>query len=159
MKIFDCYRLSAEAKVKDYGFLTDPRLLNTALTRAKCLVAVFGDPIALLTIGSCKEHWKKYMEVASLKGIDLEQIKACLMDVPKLQMCPLNPLAEVFVPRIQPATVIRYVQIPVAYNVPVISYIVSHPPQTNVLMKTNTVQNQNFTEFSPLVAPEYCRPF
>jgi superfamily I DNA and/or RNA helicase len=46
-----CSRHSAERQLSDYGFLTNPRLLNTAVTRAKSLVVVVGDPVALLSIG------------------------------------------------------------------------------------------------------------
>ena len=35
----------------DYGFLSNSKLLNTAITRAQSLVAVVGDPIALCSIG------------------------------------------------------------------------------------------------------------
>ena len=38
----------------DYGFLSNMKLLNTAITRAQSLVAVVGDPLALCTVGSCR---------------------------------------------------------------------------------------------------------
>lgn len=38
----------------DYGFLSNIKLLNTAVTRAQSLVAVVGDPLALCTVGSCR---------------------------------------------------------------------------------------------------------
>ena len=38
----------------DYGFLTNIKLLNTAITRAQSLVAVIGDPLALCTVGNCR---------------------------------------------------------------------------------------------------------
>lgn len=38
----------------DYGFLSNYKLLNTAITRAQSLVAVVGDPIALCSIGRCR---------------------------------------------------------------------------------------------------------
>jgi len=38
----------------DYGFLSNIKLLNTAITRAQSLVAVVGDPLALCTVGSCR---------------------------------------------------------------------------------------------------------
>ncbi|XP_029166349.1 probable helicase with zinc finger domain [Nylanderia fulva] len=110
-------RSSAETKVKDYGFLTDPRLLNTALTRAKCLVVVVGDPVALLTIGSCKQLWKKYLEAADLHGMDRKELQAHLNKVPKLQISPLNPYAREFFPRRQPLCFVQYIQVPVWYPV------------------------------------------
>ena len=36
----------------DFGFLSDDKLLNTALTRAQSFVAVVGDPVALCAIGN-----------------------------------------------------------------------------------------------------------
>lgn len=123
-RIFHCYRFSAETKVKDYGFLTDSRLLNTALTRAKCLVAIVGDPVALLTIGSCKQLWKKYLEAADLYGMDRKELQAHLNKVPKLQISPLNPHAREFVPRRPPLCFVQYIQMPLWY--PVI--YPPHPP-------------------------------
>jgi len=38
----------------DYGFLSNIKLLNTAITRAQSLVAVVGDPLALCTVGNCR---------------------------------------------------------------------------------------------------------
>lgn len=38
----------------DYGFLSNYKLLNTAITRAQSLVAVVGDPIALCSVGRCR---------------------------------------------------------------------------------------------------------
>ncbi|XP_054001757.1 probable helicase with zinc finger domain isoform X2 [Hylaeus anthracinus] len=98
----NCCKYSAESNVKDYGFLTNPRLLNTAITRAKCFVAVVGDPVALLTIGSCRKLWRRYLEIADLHGTNREAVKYHLSLVPEfLFTTPLNPLAEEFVPRNQ----------------------------------------------------------
>lgn len=41
-------------KNMDYGFLSNSKLLNTAITRAQSLVAVVGDPVALCSIGRCR---------------------------------------------------------------------------------------------------------
>ena len=38
----------------EYGFLSSARLLNTAITRARSLVIVIGDPLALCSIGRCR---------------------------------------------------------------------------------------------------------
>lgn len=117
----NCCRRSAETNIKDYGFLTNPRLLNTAVTRAKCLVAVVGDPVALLTIGSCRRLWEKYLEVASIHGIDQMTLQHHLSMVPELpSTMPLNPLAQEFVPRNQPVCMVEYVPVPVLY--PIIHY-------------------------------------
>ncbi|XP_022318175.2 3'-5' exoribonuclease HELZ2-like isoform X3 [Crassostrea virginica] len=45
-----------------YGFLSDPKLLNTALTRAQSYVAVVGDPVALCAIGECLTVWRTYLK-------------------------------------------------------------------------------------------------
>lgn len=46
----------------NFGFLSDPKLLNTALTRAQSFVAVVGDPVALCAIGECLNVWKTYLK-------------------------------------------------------------------------------------------------
>lgn len=38
----------------DLGFFSNPKLLNTALTRAQSLVAVVGDPVSLCSEGKCR---------------------------------------------------------------------------------------------------------
>ncbi|OAD53813.1 putative helicase with zinc finger domain [Eufriesea mexicana] len=112
-----CCRYSAERNVKDYGFLTNPRLLNTAMTRAKCLMAVVGDPVALLTIGSCRKLWQRYLEMADLHGINRETLKYHLSLVPNLPLItPLNPLATEFVPR-NNFCMVEYVPVPIMYPV------------------------------------------
>lgn len=112
-----CCRYSAERKVKDYGFLTNPRLLNTAMTRAKCLVAVVGDPIALFTIGSCRRLWQRYLELADLRGIDRETLRYRLSQIPELPLItPLNPLAREFTPR-NNFYLVEYVPVPMLYPV------------------------------------------
>ncbi|XP_024870776.1 probable helicase with zinc finger domain [Temnothorax curvispinosus] len=115
-------RSSAEVKIKDYGFLTDPRLLNTALTRAKCFVAVVGDPVALLTIGCCKDLWKKYLDAADLYGMDRKELQTHLNQVSKIQISPLNPHAKEFFPRTPPLCFVQYIQVPIWYPL-------MYPPQ------------------------------
>ncbi|XP_017880214.1 probable helicase with zinc finger domain isoform X1 [Ceratina calcarata] len=112
-----CCRYSAERNVNDYGFLTNPRLLNTALTRAKCMVAVVGDPIALSTIGSCRKLWQRYLEVADLRNVDRNTLQNQLTQIPELpSVAPLNPLAREFVPR-RYVPMVEYVPVPVMYPV------------------------------------------
>ncbi|EZA52304.1 probable helicase with zinc finger domain [Ooceraea biroi] len=113
----NCCRSSAETKIKDYGFLTNPRLLNTALTRAKCHVAVVGDPVALLTIGSCKQYWNKYLEEADLYGMDRVELQNHLNLVPELRISRLNPLAQEFIPRRIHPCIVTYVAVPVTYPI------------------------------------------
>lgn len=51
--------MSVEALERDeLGFLSDPRLLNTAVTRAKYHLAFVGDPSALCGAGECRACWK-----------------------------------------------------------------------------------------------------
>lgn len=98
----NCCRYSAENSVSDYGFLTNPRLLNTAITRAKALVAVVGDPVALLTTGSCRSLWGKYFQRATVRGIPqrfLNEHVTLSMAPPVPLGIPLNPLAREFIPR------------------------------------------------------------
>ena len=50
------------------GFLSDPKLMNTAISRAVDCVAVVGDPVAMCTIGSCRKFWLDYIKVCSQQG-------------------------------------------------------------------------------------------
>ena len=43
-----------EDEEAEYGFLSSARLLNTAITRARSLVVVIGDPLALCSVGRCR---------------------------------------------------------------------------------------------------------
>ena len=45
---------SAEDTGLDFGFLSNAKLLTTAITRAQSLVSVVGDPISLLSVGKCR---------------------------------------------------------------------------------------------------------
>lgn len=87
----------------DYGFLSNYKLLNTAITRAQSLVAVVGDPIALCSIGRCRKFWERFIALChennSLHGITSEQIKAQLEALELKKTYVLNPLAPEFVPR------------------------------------------------------------
>ncbi|XP_024836908.1 probable helicase with zinc finger domain isoform X3 [Bos taurus] len=87
----------------DYGFLSNYKLLNTAITRAQSLVAVVGDPIALCSIGRCRKFWERFIALChennSLHGITFEQIKAQLEALELKKTYVLNPLAPEFIPR------------------------------------------------------------
>lgn len=84
-----------------WEFLSDPKLLNTAVTRARCLVAVVGDPVSLCTVGECRSIWKDYIKRCDKKrGLygttmgELEkQINAAIASI------QLNPEAKSFVPK------------------------------------------------------------
>ena len=42
------------AEKLDLGFLSNIKLLNTAITRAESLVVVVGDPVSLCLVGKCR---------------------------------------------------------------------------------------------------------
>jgi len=64
----------------DFGFLSEQKLLNTAMTRAKSWLGVVGDPVALCAIGECHRIWRMYLkhccELGSIQPpeMNLEQI-------------------------------------------------------------------------------------
>ena len=51
--------------IGDLGFLSNPKLINTALTRAQSYVAVVGDPVALCLIGECIQEWRTFLKHCS----------------------------------------------------------------------------------------------
>lgn len=114
-----CSRHTAEVNITDYGFLTNPRLLNTAVTRAKCLVAIVGDPVALLTVGCCRTLWQQFFKSATIHGVDEDRLNHHLMSISQVkEEKALNPLAEEFVPRNPPQPLfVEYVSMPVSYPV------------------------------------------
>ena len=65
-----CYNeLSAlKGQYSELGFLGSPKLLNTAVTRAKYLCIVIGEPIALSSFGSCKALWKTVLAMCHCQG-------------------------------------------------------------------------------------------
>ncbi|XP_017861405.1 PREDICTED: probable helicase with zinc finger domain [Drosophila arizonae] len=96
----------------DYGFLSNSKLLNTAITRAQSLVAVVGDPIALCSIGRCRKVWERFIEICdehkSLFGLTWSNLRSQLDGVEMKRGYVLNPLAPEFVPRaLQPEAYLR----------------------------------------------------
>ncbi|XP_071964791.1 probable helicase with zinc finger domain [Antedon mediterranea] len=87
----------------DYGFLSNDKLLNTAITRAQSLVAVVGDPVSLCSIGKCRILWENFIKICdenkSLHGITYKSIQAQLSGVELKKTYTLNPLAKEFIPR------------------------------------------------------------
>ncbi|XP_038048815.1 helicase with zinc finger domain 2-like [Patiria miniata] len=81
-----------------YGFLSDHKLLNTALTRAQSLVIVAGDPITLCSEGQCATTWKAFLKDCeknnSLQGTTMEEIRQ-EVEAAKHR---LNPFAKSFQP-------------------------------------------------------------
>lgn len=97
-----CSNNKSEGEV-DYGFLSNSKLLNTAITRAQSLVAVVGDPIALCSLGRCSKVWERFIQICndngSLYGITWPQLKFQLDGIELKKVYTLNPLAPEFVPR------------------------------------------------------------
>ena len=52
----------------DLGFLTNPKLLNTAMTRAKYMCIFIGEPVGLCSIGESKPCWKAILATCQDKG-------------------------------------------------------------------------------------------
>lgn len=96
---------SNKAEDIDYGFLSNSKLLNTAITRAQSLVSVVGDPVALCSVGRCRKVWERFIETChqnkSLFGITWQVLKSQLDGVELRKTYVLNPLAPEFIPRIQ----------------------------------------------------------
>ncbi|XP_071941737.1 3'-5' exoribonuclease HELZ2-like [Antedon mediterranea] len=85
-----------------YGFLSDEKLLNTAFTRAKSLLMVVGDPIAMCSIGLCSKVWEKFLQKCENHGslyptnLTLQQIRG---DIDATNI-GLNPFAAPFKPSV-----------------------------------------------------------
>lgn len=87
----------------NFGFLSDAKLLNTALTRAQSLVVVVGDPISLCSIGDCRTLWEKFVltcaQHGSLYHMSWEDIKYQLEGFELQKEYGLNPHAKCFWPK------------------------------------------------------------
>lgn len=83
-----------------WEFLSDPKLLNTAVTRARCLVAVIGDPVSLCTVGECRSIWRDYIKRCNKKGglhgTTLEELEKEINA--SIASIELDPKAQPFVP-------------------------------------------------------------
>lgn len=105
----------------DYGFLSNSKLLNTAITRAQSLVAVVGDPVALCSIGRCRKVWERFIEICNLNqslfGITWSTLRSQLDGVELKKTYVLNPLAPEFVPRaLQAESYLRDQQVAVQHS-------------------------------------------
>ena len=61
------YKANTE-KLKNLGFLSDCKLLNTAITRARYRLVVIGDPLALCSLGECRVCWKTILGRCNSNG-------------------------------------------------------------------------------------------
>ncbi|CAG5131356.1 unnamed protein product [Candidula unifasciata] len=86
----------------DFGFLSNIKLLNTAITRAQSLVVVVGDPVSVCLVGKCRKIWEYFLEICdnndSLHGISWNPLKEQLDRAELTKSFVLNPLAPEFVP-------------------------------------------------------------
>ncbi|KAJ7378399.1 hypothetical protein OS493_023655 [Desmophyllum pertusum] len=87
-----------------WEFLSDPKLLNTAVTRARCLVAVVGDPVSLCTVGECRSIWRDYIKRCNdkkgLHGTTVDELdKEVNASIASIE---LNPKAQSFIPNVLP---------------------------------------------------------
>ncbi|XP_067856669.1 3'-5' exoribonuclease HELZ2 [Heptranchias perlo] len=77
---------SISSKSAALEFFNEPRVLNTAMTRAQSLVIVVGDAVALCSIGKCSKIWKRYIQETIDKQsiypeeLSMEQIKQAIVD-------------------------------------------------------------------------------
>ncbi|KAF2894879.1 hypothetical protein ILUMI_11296, partial [Ignelater luminosus] len=98
-----CTSIENGSDDSDYGFLSNSKLLNTAITRAQSLVAVIGDPVALCTVGRCSKVWERFIQICvqnnSLFGITWSFLKNQLDGLELKKTYGLNPLAPEFIPR------------------------------------------------------------
>ena len=91
--------------VSSCRFLSSSKLLNTAITRAQSLVAVVGDPVALVSVGKCRKLWERFIDTCSaeksLFGFTKEDLKSHIEAIELKKIYGLNPLAPVFVPMLR----------------------------------------------------------
>lgn len=52
----------------ELGFRSSPKLFNTAITRAKYLCIIIGEPISLCSFGPCKAIWKTVLAICNRQG-------------------------------------------------------------------------------------------
>ncbi|XP_063608279.1 probable helicase with zinc finger domain isoform X2 [Penaeus indicus] len=114
----------------DFGFLSNAKLLTTAITRAQSLVAVVGDPVSLCSVGKCRKLWEKFLqlcsEAGSLYGISWSTLRSQLDGVELKKTYVLNPLAPEFVPRC------------IYYSIPPVPMVHTMPPYVNMYSPYNS---------------------
>ena len=97
-------RNSESGKKLDWEFLSDPKLLNTAVTRARCMVAVVGDPVSLCTVVECRGIWRDYIkrcdEAGGLFGTTMKELLTEISA--SIANFQLNHAAKTFIPSFVP---------------------------------------------------------
>lgn len=137
----------------DYGFLSNRKLLNTAITRAQSLVAVVGDPVALCSVGKCRKVWERFISICnenqSLFGISWSMLRSQLDGVELKKTYTLNPLAKEFVPRaMQKEAYLKFHPIP---GPQIMASILGPPLQMTV--NQNNVNNVQQNMITPQMQP------
>ncbi|XP_078692797.1 3'-5' exoribonuclease HELZ2-like [Branchiostoma floridae x Branchiostoma belcheri] len=82
-----------------YGFLSDSKLLNTAMTRAQSLVAVVGDPHALCSRGACQRVWQHFISACEKNKSLFPETLTMSQIYETTESTTLNPEAQPFTPR------------------------------------------------------------
>ena len=84
-----------------YAFLSDERLLNTAFTRAKSMIFVVGDPVALCSVGACQMTWVRYVQECQKNNSIMppEMTVDMIQEEIAAAKQRLNPTAATFQPR------------------------------------------------------------
>ena len=98
------------ANEKNLGFLSDRKLLNTAITRARYRLVIIGDPLALCSLGDCQVCWRIILAKCNSHGtfhyrLPLETVVKMAKDTDErlgtdvnTQPVPLNPVGHQQVP-------------------------------------------------------------
>ena len=82
-----------------WEFLSDSTLLNTAITRAKSLVAVVGEPVSLCTVGECQGNWRDYIRRCHDRKAFYGTAEQKKLISSSLSRILLNPAAHDFIPK------------------------------------------------------------
>ncbi|KAG1714517.1 putative helicase with zinc finger domain [Nymphon striatum] len=147
---------------ENYGFLSDPRLLNTAITRAQSLIAVVGDPIDLCSIGKCRKIWEKFIKLcyvkSSLYGIEWKSLCSNLDGFEmKKPFYTLNPYAPEFIPR--RCTIEEpYLLFPTPYFNPSVKYQPPIPMVANNSLNYSSVPYYYHPSTVPYPFPNFVPP-
>ncbi|XP_043194920.1 probable helicase with zinc finger domain isoform X1 [Amphibalanus amphitrite] len=107
-------RTSCSEPDGDYRFLSDCKLLNTAVTRARSLIAIVCCPETLCSVGACSRYWEAVIGFAAKKGglfgTTEAELRSQLGAIELFRLHGLNPLAPCFRPQPQLQPVQHQVQ-------------------------------------------------